>query len=398
MFKLFYTCVRICSYSLVLITLSHCQKKMLKATPEPSPAQDLQISMAHLKYELDQTIPYLLNPKEFHNPEKNAFIESRLLGLTKISSQVSHEPSVQNRDPVLSFLSVGFQEEIARSLDAFKQGYREYARVNLLHVSSYCIECHTRTKSGPSLDTNAIQSTWSTMRPIDQLEYLVSTRQFEKARHLSMTLTQEGLSSQTNVFDLDRIVRLGLLITVRYEQNPDHALNLVETLEKINPLPFYLKVASVSWKKQILSWKSRYRPNPKPQSSSQNRLALPVARELIERMNVSPKTERYFEIDMLRVQALLNPTISHSLDSESLGESLYLLGISYEVTKDLALWSLHESYFEACVRKLPGSKWANKCYESLEKSLYFGYTGTRGTFLPPDVENKLKELKKMTTL
>jgi len=373
----------------LISSFSSCQKQILKQNHSPSPSQDLKVSMSHLRYELDQTLPYLLNPKEFHNPKNSSAIKERIEAISKISLEVSHEPAMLNQDPILSFLSIGFKDEISRSSKSFKQGHREYARMTLLNVSAYCIECHTRTNSGASLDMPSVKSSWSKMRKIDQLDYLVATRQFENARKLAKLMTSEGLTEEVNVFDLDRAARLGLLITVRYEKNPAHALQLIDGLTKSPKLPFYLKSAGLSWRKQILAWQSS--PQAKGDPLSQ-------ARALAQQMKKAPQDERYFEIDMLRIQALLNPIISEKQSADALGESLYLLGLSYEVTKDLAMWSLHENYFEACIRKLPKSKWANQCYESLERNIYFGYTGSRGTFIPDEVEQKLKELKKMTTL
>jgi limonene-1,2-epoxide hydrolase len=364
-----------------LVAFSSCQKPALKQDLAHSPSRDLKVSMSLLRFELDQILPYLLNPREFHNPKNTDLIKERLSAISKISRTVTHEPAVKNQDPVLSFLAIGFQDEISRSVEAFNQGHREYARMNMLNVSAYCIECHTRTHSGPSLDTTSVESSWSKMRMIDQLDYLVATRQFERARKLANLITSNGLTENVNVFDLDRATRLGLLITVRYEQNPDHALQLINGLLKAPRLPFYLKSAAAEWKKQVLAW----------ESNAKNKME-PLAQARILAKNTQN------EIDMLRIQALLNPIITEKMDPEALGESLYLLGVSYEVTKDIAMWSLHENYFEACIRKLPKSKWANQCYESLEKNIYFGYTGSRGTFIPDEVEQKLKELKKMTTL
>jgi len=375
-------------YSL-LVVISSCQKTTIKSNSPLTPSQELKTSMSHLRYELDQTLPYLLNPKEFHNPKNNDLLKERLQAMSQISSQVSHEPAIKDQDPILSFLSIGFKDDIARSVDAFNLGHREYARINLLNVSAYCIECHTRTNSGNSLDMESVKSNWSKMRIIDQLDYLVATRQFENARQLAKSITSKGLSENVNVFDLDRAARLGLLVTVRFEQNPKHAIELVDGLLKSPRIPFYLRSAAESWKKQLIAWQSNLRGSGDP---------LAQARSLVKEMQSANGDERYFEINMLRVQALLNPMVSKTLNPEAQGELLYLLGVSYDVTKDLAMWSLHENYFEACVRKLPKTNWANRCYEALEKSIYFGYTGSRGTFIPEEVENKLKELKKMTTL
>ncbi|MCS6837655.1 MAG: hypothetical protein NZ480_02315 [Bdellovibrionaceae bacterium] len=384
----------ISSLSLLFFHASCSRPKVDQDHTKSSQQTDLhlKVSMFHLKSELDELLPFILNPKEFHKTTQVQKLSEKLANLRKISQQVSHEPAIQAQDPVLKFLSQGFQDEINRSYEAFQMGHREYARISLLNVSAFCIECHTRTQSGPSLHFGVAKEVWASMRPIDQLDYLVATRQFDEARKLAEKIVKEGLTSQTNVFDLDRAVRLGLLVTVRYDQNPDHALALVNALLSSKSLPFYLKASALSWKNHIHRWKLEGGSAVAPKDP------LALARSLANRMSSANTQDRYFEIEMMRIQALLNPYITHTnLSRDQLGEALYLLGSSYEVTKDLATWSLHENYYEACIRQVPNSAWAKRCYEAYEKSIYAGYTGSRGTFIPPEVESKLKELKKLTT-
>lgn len=371
--------------------LFSCQKISLKTTPPSNVDISLKTSMSHLKYELDELLPYLANPKEFHNPINKAKIEEKIHSLQKLGSQVTHEPAIKQKDPILEFLSIGFQDEINRSYQAYKQNHQEFARVSLLNVSAYCIECHTRTQSGPSFSTSSVDKIWSKMRALDQIDYLVATRQFELARTKINQIAGKGLSAEINVFDLDRAIRLGLLITVRYQQNPQHASLLVDQILKAPQLPFYLKSAAQAWKKQVNSWIAENK-----KSNTQDPLVF--ARELFKRSQVEKTDERFFEVDLFRVQTLLNPLIATETNSQRLGEALWILGQSYELTKDLVIWSLHETYFESCIQKLPHTIWSNKCYNSLEKSIYTGYTGSRGTYLPPDVEEKLKALKKLSVV
>lgn len=371
--------------ALVGLLITSCQKNSLKTEAPSAENSSLKVSMAQLKFEMDQALPLLVSPKDFHNPNNQSQVENRLRSLHQIGTKVSHEAALKDHDPILEFLSVGFQDEIDRSFEAYLQGHREFARVSLLNVSAYCIECHTRTQSGPSFETSTIDKNWSKMRKIDQVDYLVATRQFERARLTINDIAKRGLTSDINVFDLDRAVRLGLMVTVRYQQSPEHTATLVQNLLQTSQLPFYLKSAALAWKAQIDAWKK--------EPSSTDTLAL--SRQILATAQASHSEERFLEVQMFRIQALLNPLINTEKNSNRLSEALFLLGQSYEITKDLALWTLHESYYEACIQKAPGSSWARRCYDAYERSIYLGYTGTRGTQLPGDVQTKLKSLKKM---
>ncbi len=361
---------------------------IIDSSTAAAPDAQVTVSMVRLKYELDQILPYLVSPKQFHNPQNQKTIEQRLLTLSQIGQTVSHVPSIMGTDPILEFLSIGFEDELKRSFDSYKNGHMEYSRLSLLNVTAYCIECHTRTQSGPSFATDKIDSTWKSLRLIDQIDYLVATRQFDLALKTINSILSQGLSDKINVFDLDRAVRLGLMISVRFNQNPEQTIQLITALSKAPNIPFYLKAASQSWLIKAKSW------------SRQANLKIykepfDAAKELFEQTQAPSNKGQFNEIEMFRIQALLNPIIASEKNNDRLGEELFLLGTSYEQTKDIAIWSLHEGYYETCIKRLPASKWAAKCYEALEKSLYLGYTGSRGTFLPEEVQIKLNELKKI---
>jgi len=379
----------ICVLSLAsCVSSTHNQGSVVSGSPSDSQAQ-LKVSMVHLKSELDSLLPYVVKPQSFHAEKNKPVIQEKITKLRNIAKNVTHQPALSNQDPLFQFMSSNFNEEIERSWQAFQNGHQEFARLNLLGVSAYCIECHTRTQSGPALNTGFIKSAWNEMRPVDQINYLVATRQFDEAYAKILTVLQQGLSEQTNVFDLDRTLRLGLLITVRYQQNPDQAIRLMEAIlgGKKN-YPYYLRSAALAWKIQLEKWKNSTTPKLSP---------LEQARTLARRyINLGDK-ERYFEIDMLRLQALLHPYLTQnpSIKNEAKAEAYYLLGLSYEVTKDLATWSIHEYYYESCIKQAPHSTWSKSCYEALEKSIYLGYTGSRGTYIPEDVFQKLQDLKKL---
>jgi hypothetical protein len=59
---------------------------------------------------------------------------------------------------------------------------------------------------------------------------------------------------------------------------------------------------------------------------------------------------------------------------------------------------MHELYYEACVRELPHSSLAKRCYERYEQSVYVGYTGSGGTNIPDELQVILSELKKLASV
>ncbi len=96
---------------------------------------------------------------------------------------------------------------------------------------------------------------------------------------------------------------------------------------------------------------------------------------------------------VLRGLSMLHQILVSTLDKAQTGKALFLAGEAYESIRDLALWSMHENYFETCVRRVPHTTWAMTCFQALQESLVIGFTGSAGTKLPSDVQMRLSELE-----
>ena len=62
----------------------------------------------------------------------------------------------------------------------------------------------------------------------------------------------------------------------------------------------------------------------------------------------------------------------------------------------LRVSSLHELYYEACVRRAPHTTTSAECFRRFEESIYFGYSGSGGVSLPDDVRKNLAELRDLS--
>jgi len=362
---------------------SHTTKDPLPMTEDPA----LQSSMQNLKFQMDQILPFLVSPRAFSAPENQAKISGQIRVLERVSQNVTHSPAMQNQDPTLSFLSRGFHDDIRRARESFEQGKPEYARTTLLSTGAYCIECHTRTSAGPSFHSSEFQQSLTNLRPLDRGEYLLATRQYDAALKEFDAAIKQGTRGGNTVFDLDKATRLSLLASVRFQSDPDKAMQIVDDVLKTETVPFYLKTNARVWKQSLNEWKK--------EKNVGKRDVLKVSHELIEkgRKRQQAGEERSGDIELMRAQALLHPLLATEKNQKRLGEALYLTGVAYEAVRDLAMWSLHEDYYEVCIRKAPHTEWSSRCYKKLEESVQLGYTGSAGTSVPADVRRKLDDLK-----
>jgi hypothetical protein len=241
-------------------------------------------------------------------------------------------------------------------------------------VTNYCVECHTRTQQGPEFKLK-LDALSSKMSSLEKLEYLVAFRQFDQALNEAEKDLLQTKRDNPLLWQLDRVARLGLQVAVQYKSDPNAAQKLVSAVEANNNLPYFLRTKTALWKKSLEAWK-------KQGKSSQN---LEQARKLI--------LEETSEIDSMRGLALLIQLLSIGPKAEELGETLYLTGVAYENLNGISPFSLHEKYFETCIRQVPHTSWSKKCFHNLEESIADGFTGSSGTHIPVDVHVKLEKLR-----
>jgi hypothetical protein len=197
------------------------------------------------------------------------------------------------------------------------------------------------------------------------------------------------LKSGKNMFNLDRAVRYALSTAVKFQNNPKKSLALVKILTDSPSTPFYLKQNALAWLDAIHNWMKE-----KPGKLKTNLQILNRSRELVKKgQQLQATSDRAGDVYFMRALSDLHALMTRDLKKSEQGEVLYLIGVSYESVHDLSVWSLHENYYESCVRRVPHTKWSSKCYRRLEESVYLGFTGSSGVRVPQDALEKLHELQ-----
>lgn len=352
----------------------------------------LSATMQSMQATLQRILPDLVDRHAFSAKENEARLQKEIGNLNNIAKTVSHADFKAKTDPSYGFLSEGFRDEIEASLEAFKQGKKEYARYNLMNVTSYCIECHTRTSSGPAFQNPNLTQTLKRLPPLERGEYLLSVRQFDAALEDFIRVLTLTDSQKFDFYEYDRALRFALDTTVKFQRDPVKTEKLINQILASPKVPFFLKQTAASWQSSVRDWKQE-RPSKNP--TLNQRIA--KAESLIQRGRRAQQgtADRSGDIDLLRGLSELHQILWQKLSKEQLGKVLFLTGAAYQSVRDAALWNIHENYFETCIRRVPHSTWARTCYKALEESIFMGYTGTGGTSIPYDVQVRLVELEKL---
>ena len=380
---------KISSIGICVLVLACQSSKEPPAAVTPAEST-LAGSMQNLKSNLSHLLPIILNPEQFNAVQNHERIETDVKNLVDISKQVNHSASMASMDPSLRFISTAFSQDLARAQESLELGKREFARYTLLNVTAYCIECHTRTSAGPSFTTPELEKTLQSLSPMARGEFLLSTRQFDKAFLEFESVIQSLLSGGTRMFELDKAVRYSLAISVKFQKDPKKSLEIVKLIQTASKAPYYLKQDAHAWEISIKEWQNEKKAKIPVD-------VLKVSESLLKAGHSAQlgSSNRGGEIYFLRAISELNNFLRTDLDKEKQGHALFLMGTAYESVGDVSIWSLHEDYYESCIRTVPHTKWAERCYTKLEESSYLGFTGTAGVQLPVDIEMKLDQLHKL---
>jgi hypothetical protein len=376
-----------------LLAIIGCQATKAKESQKQDSPPTLNSSMQDLKNTISILLPYAVDPQQFNSEKNSTEIEKQIKHINELSKVVVHNPAIQKQDPSLRFISSAFRQDVERIEESYRLGQKEYARYSIMNLTSYCIECHTRTSSGPSFNSDKLNNSLSSLNPIQKIEFLVASRQFDLAlSSLESHIKNRLAGSETGFNDLEKSVRYALAVTIKFQDSPSKAEHFINLIEQTKNTPFYLQQSAKSWKLAIKSWKSEKKSKFKNPSDY-----LKKARELMNRARQTQtgSIDRSGDIYYLRALSILHKVLMLNLSKDQLGESLLLTGTAYEAVRDLEVWSLHDNYFESCIRQVPHTSWSQSCYKKLEESYYFGFSGSSGLRIPIDIQMKLDQLKKL---
>jgi hypothetical protein len=282
------------------------------------------------------------------------------------------------------------KNDLNRAAYSFEIGQLEYSRSVAKASLTHCFRCHSVTQQGSSAAWDLDQIHSLNLAPLERADLLVATRKYDKAVTYMESLLNSPEFQQKYAFDFESLLRRYLALTIRVKTDPKRAIGELDKILQRSDIPHYIAEQAEGWRKSLKLW-AKERP-----------AKVKTAKELFVQVNrrfaKAYALQRYEkdhagDVEYLRATALLHDGLKLLKSPEDEAHALYLLGRSYEVLDELGSWNLHESYYEACILKEPRSAMAKKCYNRLEASLYMGYSGSSGTHLPPEEQERLKRLK-----
>ena len=360
----------------------------------PPPNPQWAARMQSLSAALSDLLPIVVSQSKFSDPQNQAKIESDVKAIRSLAHSINAEAAPPNADPSMALFGSLFEDDIDRALESLKSGNKDYARGALKDATSYCVGCHTQTNNGPSYPRLSLDVNEKDLPKFDRAEFYAATRQFDLAIKEFEAVLKDPKLPEKDAFAWERAARSALAIAVRVQKDPAKSIDIVQALLRNRRAPKNVKRPAEQWLASLREWKKE-RPLREPAKSED---LLARASQLVESAQHAQKypLDRAQDVTWLRAGSLLHELLGRpNLDGPTQAKALYLAGISSEATRDMNFWTMHETYYELCIRRLPHTESAQKCFDRLNDSVTLGYSGSAGVSIPADVRKRLTKMREL---
>ena len=350
--------------------------------------------MQQLRDTLEELLPEVTIDKDVDK----AKLEKNVKKLTELVHLLGVRPGGESllppdADPSIPLIKDLFERETKRAYTALKAGQIGYAKNILRNTTGYCISCHTRTDSGPDFPYLTLTPRTEKLSSFEKAELLSATRQFGPAFEEFTKVVDDAKVAKNEQVRWQRSVLQALTIAIRVKRDPEEASEISEKVMKSPTAPEFFKHYTKGWNASIGKWKKE----GSRKITSKDGLLAEATRLFAEGQSLQEyPADHSGDVSFLRATAAAHDYQQKSPEGESGAKGLYLEGLSYEILNGSIMAPLSELYYESCVRKAPHSETAGQCFRHYEEAVYFGYSGSGGTFIPEDVSALLKELKDLS--
>lgn len=300
-----------------------------------------------------------------------------------------------DKDVTIEMISADFSDQAKYAAKALADGHRAYARVILSSMTQYCVACHTRTDNGVSFADPAAEKSAARLDPYSKGNYFAAIREFDRAYAEYEKIVADPAKASADVYGYERSLRAGLSIAVRVKRDAALGMRLVDRVIENRGAPYFLREQAKDWRKSLVKWKEEKPSQPKDPAQM-----FAEAERLTAEARSTQKfpADRSADVLFLRASGVIHELLGTNPRGTLGANALYLAGLSYDVLYDYGIRDSAEFYYRACIRFSPHTEIAAACYRKYEENVYFGYTGSGGTYIPSDVRARLDELESLSSV
>ncbi len=355
-------------------------------TPDAGPSRtqvmhDALHAVLHLQ-------PLLMNAGTFSAAKNQPLIFADLDAL----AQVEHSFRGANpSDPGAIGIAAALTSQVKSVRANLESGEPERARTQLQGVTALCFSCHTLAES-PGLDAATATAT-ETLTPLEQARFWAATRHFDQALALWLVALKRPPETFEQAATQLAALRQALVVSVSVKDDPVKTLELLKARASGEFTAGYTLPWAPAWQAEATTWAAEHF-EARAQTPKQLFIR---GRALIEKSGAAAHllADETKTIGLLRATAYLTQAITREPQAGWRGEALFGLGVATSTVREPMLWGLGSVYLEACIRENSGTPVAQRCFSTLMERTLFGFTGSSGTHVPPEVGEQLAALAKL---
>ena len=352
-----------------------------QATPTPPPTT--KATMNEVFDAVAVLLPLSFDDDAWMDPANSDRIVAELGSLSRSIGLL--EGHAEGRDVGFGWLAQSLAGDVAVAERAYLKGARRQARHHVQRAVDNCVACHARLPGDAAGEFgmrlfNKLDA--DKLGPVELTALLQATRQFDAAA--SNYEEYLGLPASRS----EHVVRLASLqdyvsLVVRVQGQPERGKPTLDAILAQEDLPRFLRKDVERWRQDL-------------DAAAPEGDALKAARTLIE----DASTRREFPTDrrnlVLFLQAARRLDIATNTEEGArLAEAYYLLGLAEANLDRAPRLGKAEVFLEAAIRQAPRSQFAADALDRLEWYLALEYSGSGGAQLPPELEARLDELRKL---
>jgi mono/diheme cytochrome c family protein len=349
-------------------------------------AQETRARMADIFAAMRFLLPLSLDADAFESDLQRPRVEQALALLDRSATSLADHGSSQ--EVPFAHLSRSLAIDARDIHIRYQQGHAREARYLVQTLTETCIACHSRlpaASDAPRSEAFVAEVATQNLRTPQRARLAYATRQFDDAQDLYETAIVDPAITATDI-DLEGHLDDYLELEIRVRQDPARAARTLERFAARKDLSPALREQVGHWREALLKLAARKRADAPLVTARAEVAAAESARP--------ERDDRDSLVEYLDASSLLHRSVAaEGASAAQQADAFLLLGV-IETRIGRSFWlSQAESYLETAIRLAPGKPVARDAYARLEEFLTAGYSGSAGTSLPPDVQQKLEQLR-----
>lgn len=338
---------------------------------------------------LSDLVPFISNKNAFMEKKNEKVITDKISEMQKAFKLARHDTLLKEDLFAPSYKLVN--ESIQGSLEAFKNGKKDYAHWRLKEVTSICLDCHTRL---PISYSSSFQNGELRIDPKKyEHPYNLGVAQMIVRRYVdaktSFTNDIERRLLKKEVSEIHLPLKELLAIDVKVLKNPGNLILPMEEYLKRKDLPDEMKSRITEWLPRLKVWSGKAVLKKEPSSDKELEAFIKTEVAPLKQRNI----DRSLDVDLLAVSGILSNYSFLHTNTKLAPEISYWLGWSEKLLKRENFFGSGDLFLKQCIRRYPKNPIAKKCFEEYKESVEFDFSGSSGTDIPEDVKAELEELK-----